>query len=80
MLPGVVEAAEEILNLPVRIGFPGHLGGQKSQNVNHPSFATAVGLVLYGAKENLLKHVKEEEGTLYNKVRQRMGAWIQEMI
>lgn len=79
MLPGVVEAAEDILGLPVRRGMPRNVGGLH-QMVDHPSFATAVGLILYGAREKELKRTKEQESTLYNKVKRRMGAWIQEMI
>jgi cell division protein FtsA len=79
MLPGVVEAAEDILALPVRRGLPRHIGGLH-QAVNHPSFATAVGLVLYGAREREMQRAKEQEANLYHKVRRRMGAWIQEMI
>lgn len=79
MLPGVVEAAEEILQLPVRRGLPCHVGGLHHM-VSHPSFATAVGLVLYGMREREMRQAKEQEATLYNKVKRRMGAWIQEMI
>lgn len=79
MLPGVVEAAEEILGLPVRKGLPRHVGGLHHL-VSHPSFATAVGLVLYGSREQQMQRAKEQEATLYNKVKRRMGAWIQEMI
>lgn len=79
MLPGVVEAAEEILGLPVRRGIPHHVGGLHHL-VSHPSFATAVGLVLYGEREREMRHAQEEAATLYHKVKRRMGAWIQEMI
>lgn len=79
MLPGVVEAAEDILRLPVRRGTPRFVGGL-TQMVSHPSFATAVGLVLYGARERDMRHAKEQESTLYHKVKRKMGTWIQEMI
>jgi cell division protein FtsA len=79
MLPGVVEAAEEILGLPVRIGLPRHVNGLHHM-VSHPSFATAVGLVLYGSAEREIRREKEQESTLYNKVKRRMSTWIQEMI
>lgn len=79
MLPGVIEAAEEILGLPVRRGIPHHVGGLHHL-VSHPSFATAVGLVLYGEREREMRHAQEEAATLYHKVKRRMGAWIQEMI
>jgi len=79
MLPGVIEVAEQILGLPVRRGLPYHVSGQ-DHLVSHPSFATAVGLVLYGAREREMQYEKDKEATLYHKVKRRMGAWIQEMI
>lgn len=47
-LDGVVELAEEIFELPARVGLPMPLGGQ-SEEIDHPMFATAVGLVLVAA-------------------------------
>lgn len=79
MLPGMVEAAEEILGMPVRRGLPRHVAGLH-QSVEHPSFATVVGLALYGLRESESRLAKEQKNTLYNKVRRRMSAWIQEMI
>jgi len=49
MTPGVCEMAEQIFNMPVRIGTPVGVGGL-TDVVNDPSYATGVGLVLYGAR------------------------------
>ena len=46
MLEGVAEVAEQIFDLPVRRGSPAGVGGL-ADHVNSPSFATAVGLVMY---------------------------------
>jgi cell division protein FtsA len=46
-LPGVVELAKKQLRLPVTIGYPGSVT-TVIDRVNDPSFATAVGLVLWG--------------------------------
>ncbi|MFB0518589.1 MAG: cell division protein FtsA [Acidobacteriota bacterium] len=45
-LAGIAEAAEELFNLPVRIGSPMGIGGLK-EVVNNPMYSTAVGLLLY---------------------------------
>jgi len=50
LLPGVAELGEDVLGLPVRIGFPRAVGGLHDL-VNSPVFATALGLVMQGAAE-----------------------------
>jgi cell division protein FtsA len=48
-LLGLPELAAEILDLPVRVGVPLNVRGM-SDKVAGPSFATAVGLIKWGAK------------------------------
>jgi len=55
LLPGVLEIAEAEFNLSVRIGYPVNAEGL-IDIIRSPIYATAVGLVLYGAKE---QHVKD---------------------
>ena len=47
MLEGMPEIAEQIFDLPVRRGCPAGVGGL-ADHANNPSFATAVGLTMYG--------------------------------
>lgn len=58
LLDGIVDLGEQIFNLPVRIGFPAGVGGL-TDVVKDPSYATAVGLVIYGSKH---QHVKAYNG------------------
>lgn len=46
---GVADAAKRMLAMPVRIGLPTGLKGIIDE-IQHPSFSTAVGLIIYGAK------------------------------
>ena len=48
LMSGVVELAEQVFEMPVRLGVPGGLGGL-SANVADPRFSTGVGLVLHAA-------------------------------
>jgi cell division protein FtsA len=48
-LRGLPELAEKVFNLPVRIASPRGLADM-SEEVSRPEYATAVGLVLYGAR------------------------------
>ena len=49
-MEGVVELAEEIFHMPVSIGKPGNVTGL-TDIVRNPIYATAVGLLQYGAKQ-----------------------------
>jgi cell division protein FtsA len=48
LMPGVVELAEQVFEMPVRLGAPEGLGGLGA-NVADPRFSTGVGLVLHAA-------------------------------
>ena len=48
LMPGVSELAEQVMEMPVRLGVPQGLGGL-SANVADPRFSTGVGLVLHAA-------------------------------
>lgn len=49
MLAHILDLAEQIFDLPVRIGYPRNIGGV-TDIVNTPQCATGVGLVIYGMK------------------------------
>src|SRR5512132_192048 len=51
ILEGLPEIAEQIFDLPIRRGCPVGVGGL-SDHVNRPTFATGVGLVLYGHRNS----------------------------
>jgi cell division protein FtsA len=50
-LPGAVDLAKETLGLPAQTGFPTPLGGLVDK-VDEPSFATVIGLLIWGIEEN----------------------------
>ncbi len=47
-LPGLLPIAEEVFGLPTRVGVPSAIGGL-TDAMNQPQYATAIGLVLFGA-------------------------------
>lgn len=49
LLANLVDLAEQIFDLPVRIGYPVKIGG-RVEEVHTPRCTTAVGLVMYGRK------------------------------
>ncbi len=52
ILDGMPEIAEQIFDLPIRRGCPTGVGGL-ADHVNSPTFATGVGLVLYGHRNSI---------------------------
>lgn len=50
-MTGIAQLAEQVFNLPVRVGSPRNVSGLKDL-VHPPEYATAVGLVLHGAYES----------------------------
>jgi cell division protein FtsA len=63
-LEGVIELAESVFSLPVRRGYPVGIGGLVDV-VNNPTYATAVGLVLHGFKENRGKKVRSDRKDMF---------------
>jgi len=50
-MEGAVELAEEIFHMPVRVGAPQYARGLHDI-IRNPIYATAVGLLLYGAEDS----------------------------
>ncbi len=57
ILEGMPEIAEQIFDLPIRRGAPTGIGGL-ADHVGSPAFATAVGLVLYGQRHQVVEPVR----------------------
>jgi cell division protein FtsA len=79
LLAGMPEMAEEVLGMPVRRGLPRAIGGLVDV-VKSPQYATAVGLVVYGARQQMgSPYFKIREENVYRKVRTRMQRWLGEI-
>jgi cell division protein FtsA len=79
-LSGVVELAEQIFNSPARIGYPQSITGLVDM-VTQPMYATAVGLVRYGAKMSKEdKAFRIRDANIFNRVVNRMKRWFKEVI
>lgn len=67
-MEGIVEAAEEILGMPVRLGVPVGVKGIV-QLIQGPHWATGVGLVHYGAQRLAeARHYHAEEAAAISRV------------
>ncbi len=79
LLDGVIDVAESVLNVPARLGRPQGIGGLVDV-VNNPMYATAVGLVLFGAKNRTQSKFRIRDANIFNRVTTRMKKWFQEII
>lgn len=79
LLDGVVEVAESVLNLPTRLGKPHGISGLVDV-VNNPMYATAVGLVIFGAKNKSESKFRIRDSNIFNKVTGRMKKWFKDII
>jgi cell division protein FtsA len=73
LMEGMVECAEEILGMPVRMGFPIGLEGMH-QLVQGPQFSTGVGLVRFGKKQLGEARGREQHGGVVTRVEERAEA------
>ncbi|MBM4380628.1 MAG: cell division protein FtsA [Deltaproteobacteria bacterium] len=71
LLQGMPEVAEEILGVPVRRGLPRGVGGLVDV-VKSPMYATAVGLVVYGA--NNKGEVGEKSASITDRLRELLSS------
>ncbi len=75
LIDGCQELGEQIFNLPTRIGYPRNIGGLKDV-VNSPKYATAVGLLCYGAeKECGERKFRIQDENVFDRVLARMKKW-----
>lgn len=75
-LPGIAPIAEEVFGLPIRIGSPNTIGGL-TDTMAAPQYATAVGLVLFGAnghREDALRN-----GRRGNAIANRVQRWLADL-
>ncbi|HEY1077033.1 MAG TPA: cell division protein FtsA [Fontimonas sp.] len=72
-MPGVVELAESVFELPVRVGLPHNVEGLKDVTRN-PAYATAVGLLLYGKQSRPVQTRAPSQGFGY--WAHRAGEWL----
>ena len=78
LIYGLQDLAEQVFDLPVRVGYPDYVGGLHDM-VNSPKYATAVGLLLFGAENRQVKNpggdFRIREDNVFNRILGRMKKW-----
>jgi len=77
LMRGMVELAEEVFHMPVRIGVPEYIGGF-SERVRNPRFATGVGLLLAGLEKHEIDEAARIQGASFKQILERMKTWFQQ--
>jgi len=75
-MEGVIELAEEVFHVPVRLGMPGNVSGLVDV-VRNPIYATGVGLLIYGSHQNKEGRRTREGEWGAKSLWQRMRNWFQ---
>jgi len=73
LLTNIVELAEQIFDLPVRIGYPSGLTG-KIEELHNPRCTTAAGLVVFGRKKQ--REMGRQDSGVFSKMRD----WIKKIM
>jgi cell division protein FtsA len=92
LIPGTAELASEVLGMETRVGVPQGIAGGLVEEVSDPKFATAVGLVFYGLRPEVIggtpfmgdmgeRAAREAipAETLMTRIASRMKSWFDEL-
>ncbi len=79
LLHGVTDIAESVFDVPSRLGTPRGINGLVDV-VNNPMYATAVGLVLYGARIQPEKKFRIRDTNIFNRIMTRMKTWFKDVM
>ena len=75
-MEGVIDLAEEIFHMPVRIGVPNAINGLVDI-VQNAIYSTGVGLLLFGHQNRAMREAEARMGGGFNSVWRRMKSWFQ---
>ena len=75
-MEGMIELAEEVFHLPVRLGVPKYVGGL-SEVVKSPIYSTGVGLVQFGHNDQGSLKTKIKSDSKISLIWQRVKHWFQ---
>ena len=79
LLEGTTEIAESVFNLQTRLGKPQGISGLVDV-VNNPMYATGVGLVLYGARNQTEKKFRIRDANIFNRIVAQMKRWFKDVV
>jgi cell division protein FtsA len=73
-MEGLIELAEEVFHMPVRLGLPQGISGLVDV-VRNPIHATGVGLLLYGQQQNVQPNNYDDSSSGFSNLFSKMKQW-----
>jgi cell division protein FtsA len=74
LLPGIAEMADQIFEMPTRIGRPRGIE-DLMDDLDDPKYSTAAGLVLYGFVNQPERKFRIRDGNIFQRVVNKMKSW-----
>jgi cell division protein FtsA len=78
LLPGIREVAEQVFDMPVRIGVPQGLGGL-ADVVQNPMYSTAAGLLLHAQRHGATNAIAPKSPNILARLFGSLLSWIREI-
>ncbi|AGA91790.1 cell division protein FtsA [Thioflavicoccus mobilis 8321] len=75
-MDGLVELAEEVFHIPVRLGVPQHYVGMQ-EVISDPCYATGVGLLMYARQHRFVRGAEIGQPLGLKRIWARMRSWFQ---
>lgn len=73
-MEGLIELAEEVFHMPVRLGISQHVTGLQ-EVIGNPIYATGVGLLMYARQHRFMQRSELAESSGMKVIWERMKSW-----
>ena len=82
LLRGSAELAEQVFDLPVKIGYPRGLRSGLTDIIDNPAFATVLGLILYGVEssDDTGQYLRRDKAGVFKGMAINLKKWIKDFI
>ncbi len=82
LLRGSSELAEQVFDMPVKIGYPKGLRSGLSDIINKPSYATVLGLILYGVEslDGTGQYLQKDKRGVFKGMANNLKRWFKDFI
>lgn len=76
-LKNLIDLAQEVFNMPVKIGYPELIDEDESSYKDNPRYATSIGIIQYASKKNKEVEVESKDGIkkIFNNIIKRLTNW-----
>lgn len=82
LLRGNAELAEQVFDMPVKIGYPRGLRGGLTDIIDNPSYATVLGLIIYGVESSgsTEQYLRRDKSGVLKGMARNLKRWVKDFI